>query len=92
MPNYSCNNKLFPNLGAASVDTGGRSFAGGGPGDISPHWQARKGVTGGQGTDGNRNGTSSQTIADFFHDNEWVKKEKNCVLFKRSIHQPIYFP
>ena len=71
MPNYSCNNKLFPNLGAASVDTGGRLFAGGGPGKISPRWQARKGITGGQG---NRNGTRSQVIADFFHKNKWVRR------------------
>ena len=70
--NIACNDKLSPYLEAASVDTGGRLFASS-PGDISPRWQARKGVTGGQVTDGNRNGTLSQTIADFFHENKWVR-------------------
>ena len=47
-------------------------IAGGRPGEISPRWpQARMGVTGGQG---NRNGTRSQVIANFFHKNKWVSR------------------
>ena len=90
MPNLyvTCNDKLSPYLGAASVDPGGRLFAGGGPREISPCWQARKGVTGGQDTDGNRNGTRSQTIADFFHKNKWVRRIVHSI-FRIFVPRPL---
>ena len=51
-------------------------FAGSSPEEISPRWpQARKDLgSGGQGADGDRNGTQSQTIADFFQKNKWVRR------------------
>ena len=77
-------NSPYLEVVSVDTDTGSRLFAGGSPGEIFPHWQARKGVTGGQG---NRNGTSSQTIADFFHENKWVSIVYStfCILVPRQL-------